>query len=96
MPELPLPDTFDSITYAVITDDEKRETHAPLGIISIAAVTGDFSRPSAQRRNRSASAAYTALPCYSRHVSQGLDTLFNLTLSYEEWCVFLPSETFKF
>lgn len=63
MPELPPPDMFDSITYAKSTDEEKREIHAPLGTISMAAVTGDVSRPSAQRRNRSASAAYTALPC---------------------------------
>jgi len=57
MPELPPPDKFDSITYAKSTDEEKREIHAPLGTISMAAVTGDVSRPSAQRRNRSASAA---------------------------------------
>jgi hypothetical protein len=63
VPELPPADKFDSITYAVSTNDETRETHAPLGTISMAAVTGDFSCPSAHRRNRSASAAYTALPC---------------------------------
>lgn len=63
MPELPPPDKFDRITYAKSTDEEKREIHAPLGTISMAAVTGEVSRPSAQRRSRSASAAYTALPC---------------------------------
>ena len=63
MPELSPPDKVESITYAQSTDEEKRVTHAPLGTISMAAVTGDFSRPSAQRRNRSASAVYTALPC---------------------------------
>lgn len=63
MPELPPPDIFERITYAKSTEDEKSEIHAPLGTISMAAVTGDVSRPSAHRRNRSASAAYTALPC---------------------------------
>lgn len=62
MPELSLPDKVESITYAQSTDDEKMLTPAPLGTISMAAITGDFPRP-AHKRNRSASAAYTALPC---------------------------------
>jgi hypothetical protein len=39
---------FERITYTQRTEEERRETQAPLGASSIAAVTGDFSRPSAQ------------------------------------------------
>jgi hypothetical protein len=45
---LPPADMFERITYTQRTEEERRETQAPLGASSIAAVTGDFSRPSAQ------------------------------------------------
>jgi hypothetical protein len=74
---VPLPETLERMTYAHRTEDEKRETQAPLGTSSIAAVTGDFSRPSAQRRSRSASAAYTARPCERKQCTlfSGTDSL---------------------